>query len=207
MSIAPSLLSMSPLEISALTELANVGIGHATTALEQMTGISFSMDCPVVDSLPLERVLELLSAPEELAGCVFMPFEGDVEGHIAFLIPWSDACELWKALLGRAPERPDEIDEMYASTLVEVGNVINSSFLSALASMTETRLAASPPALAVDANASLLQSVAVEAEARHVVILAIQTRIHACQGRHIEAYFLAIPTVEGIRRLFGKLGL
>lgn len=194
------------LEQSVVSELANIGLGHATTALASMTGRAFNMSVPYVESMALEQVPERLGAGEKLAVGITMPIEGEAEGHIVFLTSWESARSLWRMILGTAPEDNLVVGDMEASALLEVGNIINSSFLSAISDMTNMRMESTPPHMAVDMAASILQSVVVEASLVDHVALAIRTEIHDYQGS-FEGFFLYIPTLDGLRTAFRKLGL
>ena len=61
-----NLRSLSELERDALREVANIGAGHAATALSQMTGRKIMIDVPEVSVQQLEAVTELIGAAEIL---------------------------------------------------------------------------------------------------------------------------------------------
>lgn len=199
-------LTLGLMELSAVKEMTNIGLGHATTALSEMTGKAFTMSVPDVESISLEAIPELLGGAEEFSAGIYMPIEGDVSGHIAFLMPWSSVQSMWRMLLGTEPGDPSEISEMDASALLEVGNIINSSFLNALADMTELSMHATPPYLAVEMSAAILDAIVVEASSRDHVALAIRTVIHDLEGS-MEGFFVYIPSIGGLRHLFSKLGI
>jgi chemotaxis protein CheC len=199
-------LTLGLMELSAIKEMTNIGLGHATTALSEMTGTSFDMSVPDVESVSLEAIPELLGGGEEFAAGIYMPIAGDVSGHIAFLMPWSSVQSLWRMLLGTEPADPTMISEMDASALLEVGNIINSSFLNALADMTNLSMHATPPFLAVEMSAAILDAIVVEASSRDHVALAIRTVIHDREGS-MEGFFVYIPSVGGLRHLFAQLGI
>lgn len=198
--------SWSALEESVVKELANVGIGHATTALASMTGRAFHMSVPHLDTVELEEVPRLLQADETLSVGITMPITGDAEGHIMFLTTWPGAASLCRFLIGTEPAHPGEIGEMEASALMELGNIINSSFLNALSDMTGLRMEASPPRMACDMAASILQAVIVEASIEDHVALAVRTEIQEENGV-IGGYFLYIPTLDGLNLAFRRLGI
>jgi chemotaxis protein CheC len=64
---------------------------------------------------------------------VFMPVRGDIDGYMAFLFPWSSARALIGMLTGLEPENWDMVGELESSAILEVGNIINSSYLNAIA--------------------------------------------------------------------------
>jgi hypothetical protein len=59
------LLSLQPMQVDALREVANIGAGHAATALSQMTGQTIMISVPQINVAPLEEVPPQLGAPEE----------------------------------------------------------------------------------------------------------------------------------------------
>lgn len=205
--MAKEAMQLSLIQLSAVQEMANIGLGHASTALSDLTGRSFNMEVPRVESVPLERVAEMVGGPEEVTLGVYMPFAGDAEGHIAFIFAWESACALWKMVLGFAPAGPDEVDELAGSAMHEIGNIINSSFLNALGEMTGLSLHATPPLLSVDHACSIVSSIVVEAEMSESVALAVETRIYEVGTNAVQGVFLCIPSHSGLRTMFAKLGL
>ncbi|MBL8048748.1 MAG: chemotaxis protein CheC [Chthonomonas sp.] len=199
-------ISMNTVQLSAVHEICNIGLGHALTALSTMTGRSFNMEIPKVDAVPAATISQMLGGPDEIVVSVLMPFEGDVDGQMAFLFPWESAQQLWAMLLGAAPADYAAVDDMHMSATREVGNIINSSFLNALADMTGLRMHATPPSFALDMAISVAGSIVVEAEAREAVALAVETAIfdseHTTKG-----YFVLIPTVATLRTMFERLGI
>ena len=102
-------LLLSFLEHSAVREMANVGLGNATTALSNLTGRTFGMDVPDVESLEFEEIPNLIGGSESQAVGIYMPITGDVPGHIVFLMPWHSAQALWRILLGSHPQSTFEV--------------------------------------------------------------------------------------------------
>ncbi|MCC7230460.1 MAG: chemotaxis protein CheC [Fimbriimonadaceae bacterium] len=194
------------MELSVVRELTNIGLGHATTSLSEMTGRKFTISVPDVESLSLERIPELLGGCEAYAAGIYMPIEGDVTGHIAFLLPWPSVRSLWKMLLGTEPCDPSEITEMDASALLEIGNIINGSFLSAIADMTNLAMHSTPPYLAIEMSAAILDAIVVEASSKDHLALAIRTTITEAEGS-LEGFFVYIPSIGGLRHLFASLGI
>ena len=199
-------ITLGLMELSVVKEMTNIGLGHATSALSDMTGKAFNMSVPDVESLSLEEIPALLGGAESFSAGIYMPIEGDVSGHIAFLMPWPSAQSLWKMLLGTQPESPDDISEMDASAILEIGNIINSSFLNAISDMTNLSMHATPPFLAVEMSAAILDAIVVEASSRDHVALAIRTVINDYEGS-MEGFFVYIPSIGGLRQIFSTLGL
>lgn len=193
------------LELSAVRELANIGLGHATTALSDMTGRSFNMSVPSAQAVALTSLPALLG-DESLCAGIYMPVDGDIDGIMAFMFPWSSAQSLWTMLLGSAPDTVESVSELEASALIEIGNIINGSFLNAIADMTGFTLHATPPALAVDMSYVILESIVAEASLTEHVALSIENEIFDSEKK-ASGVFLYIPTMGGLQALFGALGI
>lgn len=198
--------SLGLMELSAVRELSNIGLGHATTALSELTQRPFNMTVPNAESVAMDDIPERLGSDEQAFVGIYMPIEGEIGGHMAFLFPWASAQSLWRMLLGSAPESPAEVDEMYASATLEVGNIINSSFLNAISDMTGASLHATPPLMAIEMASAILQAIVSEASYRDHVALSIQTEIYDENGS-VDGTFFYIPTVGGLHTLFARLGI
>ncbi len=195
------------LELSAIREVANIGMGRASTALAEVTGQTFHMDVPEVSTASLSSVPDTLGDdPEALTVGIRMPIVGDVPGETVFLFPWECAQSIWVRMLGRAPASTEEIDELAGSAILEVGNILSSSFLSAIADFSGLNIQATPPQVSIDLLYSIAGSVVIEAELTNAVALAIQTRIYGA-NEPVTGTFLCVPTLDGLHRLFRAFGI
>lgn len=199
-------LILSVMEQSAVKELANIGLGHATTALAELTGEFFSMSPPSVEHYLLTDVLDGLGLSESLTVGVSMAIFGEASGYILFLTSWQSAQKIWELLLSQAPSAPTEITELEVSAMLEVGNIINSSFLTAISDMINVVMGSSVPQMGIDMGASLLESVVVEASSQETHALTIRTEIQN-RDHSVTGVFLYVPSNSGMRTAFGRLGL
>lgn len=195
------------MEMSAVREMANIGLGHATTALAEVTGKPFNMEIPKVETVSIEQVPMMIGNPEEVTVGICMPFEGDIQGHTAFLFPWASAQELWNMLIGTAPETPADIDPLAASVMLEIGNIVSSSFLNAISDMSGQKMHATPPMVSVDIAYTIAATIVAEAELGDAIALALETRLYGIDDAQTTGYFLCVPTVSGLQRLFSALGI
>lgn len=199
-------LKLGLMQLSAIRELANIGLGHAMTSLSVLTGRPFNMTVPYAENVALTSIPQMIGDGDGLTVGIYMPVEGDIEGHMAFLFPWESACRIWTMLLGAPPTGPEEVSELEASAMIEVGNIINSSFLNAISDMTEYKLHATPPFVAVDQASSILSAVVTEASTEEHAALAIETEI-LDENEMASGIFLYIPTVGGLKMLFNAFGI
>jgi chemotaxis protein CheC len=202
---------LSEVECDALREVGNIGAAHAVTALSEMTGRSFDMSVPSVGLRAYASLSEVIGDPEARAVAVYMQVDGSAGGHAAFLFPYSSAADLTDLLLARPPRSQGafwegELDDMACSCLMELGNILASSFLNALSELTELEMPASPPGISVDMAGAIFDSLLTVTPALGVHALTIRTRMIG--GLHpIEGLFLYIPEERALPVLFRSLGM
>src|SRR5512145_102319 len=94
---------LKALQLDALREVANIGAGHAATALSQMTQRTIMISVPEVNIVPLEEVPELLGRPDEVIAGVLMHVMGDLTGRTLLIFPEVSAQAVCDILLRRPP--------------------------------------------------------------------------------------------------------
>jgi chemotaxis protein CheC len=146
------------LELDRLCELANVGAGHAAGALAQLLGRPILMDPPRV------RIASREAGPGAALGVetagVFFELEGALGGVLGVLFPSRGRAALLEALL----QDPSPQSEEAESALREVGNILASHAVSAVADLIGGRLLPSLPVLAGEAAGAVLDSLQARGE-------------------------------------------
>lgn len=156
--------------IDRLSELANIGAGHAAGAFSQLTGHTIKMDVPRV-RLASRRGL----AAEEGAGGtelvqsgtttdkgwdsgVIFEFDGCLNAVVAILFRRAMCDSVVRNLVGQSEGfLPPETVE---SSLMEVGNVLASHVASAIADTLGARLLPSIPMLSLESALEQLETLA-----------------------------------------------
>src|SRR6476646_1571454 len=100
------LLSLKVLQIDALREVANIGAGHAATALSQMVGQTIMITVPTINVARLEEIPPQVAAPDEPVAAVLMHMLGDLTGRTLLVFPRRTARRLASLLLRR--DLPDD---------------------------------------------------------------------------------------------------
>jgi chemotaxis protein CheC len=193
------------MRMSALNEIANIGTGHAARALATICGIDFLISVPQVRPITFDRVHDMIENVDDTHAVIYMAVDGDFTGRMAFFLDWPSCQALWTMLLGSAPETTDDLTELEWSSIVEVGNIINGSFLSAFTDVTGLFSNATPPMLAVDSFGAILGSIAAEASEQSVALF-IETKLWDDQ-ESVKGSFILIPTQESVELLWDRLGL
>jgi len=95
------LKTLKPVQVDALREVANIGAGHAATALSQMTGSTIMISVPTITIAKLEDVPPQISGPEEPVAAVLMNMMGDLTGRTLLVFPKQTAVRLSELMLRR----------------------------------------------------------------------------------------------------------
>ncbi|NMB12626.1 MAG: chemotaxis protein CheC [Firmicutes bacterium] len=190
---------LTPLQLDLLRELGNIGAGNAASALSMMLqDRKLEMVVPEVAVLSLPETTTLIGGPEALVAGIYIAVSGDVDGHVAFLMPVESAQELVHCLLGPGTM---EFDEMERSVLEEVGNIVVTSYLNALAEMTNLMIIPSVPGLAIDMAGAIWSSILAGAQIFDDYVTVIKTEF-ASEGKQITGHIMLIPGETGFGKFF-----
>jgi chemotaxis protein CheC len=188
------------LQLDALRELANIASGNAATSLSQMLGREVALNVPRVLALPLADAVEACGSPEEATTSVVIPLDGDVTGVVLLLIDPQGAEALCN-LLG-----VNAWDEIGESALREIGNILGTSCLNALAAMTGLHLEPCPPHLTTDMLGAIVSSLALSQTATTELVLVLDSEL-AVADEPCSISFVLLPTEGGVTDLLAPLGL
>jgi chemotaxis protein CheC len=188
------------LQLDALRELANIASGNAATSLAQMLGREVELNVPRVLALPLADAVEACGSPDEPTTSVVIPLDGDIDGVVLLLIDPQGAEALCR-LLG-----VNAWDEIGESALREIGNILGTSCLNALASMTGLHLEPRPPHLATDMLGAIVSSLALSQTASTELVLVLDSELSVAD-EPCSISFVLLPTEGGVSDLLAPLGL
>lgn len=148
-------------KLDFLSELGNIGASYATTALSKMLN-----DARLRLTVPQSRILSFAEAasfiadPEEIVVCVYMRLMESFQADMALIFPIESALALAVYLTS---EKTDQLTELGQSALLEVGNIVLSSYLTALSMLSGAKLNPTVPAIAVDMNGAIWESILADA--------------------------------------------
>ncbi|HEY8615905.1 chemotaxis protein CheX [Phenylobacterium sp.] len=145
--IDPSLLRLSELELDALTELINIGIGRAAASLALMCHEPVTLTVPALSTVTPEQAAEMIGgARVGRVVAVEQDYAGDVSGRALLIFPEVNSLELVRAVAGEDVPAAD-IPSLATEALLETGNVVLQSCLGTLANMLHRQLEISTPRL------------------------------------------------------------
>ncbi len=199
---------LKELELDALKEVANIGAGHAATALSQMTNRTIMIAVPEVNVRPVEEVTELFGAPDAVVAAVLMHMMGDLTGRTLVLIPEPSARALCDILLRRPPGTTTAFTPMEQSGIKEAGNILASAYLNALSDFMGMMLIPSVPSLVVDLAAAVLTSAYLNFGHDREYVFCVETSFRVeGTAEPLRGHFLLLPDVPSLRAIFDAIRL
>jgi chemotaxis protein CheC len=145
-------------QLDALREVANIGAGHAATALSQMIGATIMISVPRINVAQLEHLPPIVSAPYEPVAAVILSMLGDLNGRTLLVFPREVAIRVSELLLRKPLGTSMVFGEIEQSAIKEAGNILSSAYMNALSDFMGMVLIPSPPTLTVDMSASVLST-------------------------------------------------
>ncbi len=188
---------LKALQLDALREVANIGAGHAATALSQMTGQTIMISVPQINIAPLEDIPNQVGAEEEPVAAVLMKILGDLTG-LALLV-FTQPTALRVAGLMMKKENVTELDEIGQSALREAGNILSAAYLNALSEFMGMILLPSPPSLAIDLSDAVMSATFLEVAQGSDYVFCVETEFHLKElNESLRGFFLLLPDLGSL---------
>lgn len=198
---------MSPLpsdiQLDALREVANIGCGHAVSALARLVGgRTVNLSVPRAVLATASEVAGLLGGGEAPVVAAKLGMQGQLRGVLMLVLPQEDASAL-ESLLLRRQDAPLEERE---SALAEAANIVASACLSAIGTLTGWRLLPTVPVLVRGEAGPLVADAVKEAQGdKRMVVL--ETRFSAVGIPAVSGQVLLLLDRDSSKSLIARLGV
>jgi chemotaxis protein CheC len=188
-------LSYQDWEIDALTEICNIGAGHAATALAQLLDDKVMISVPNIELVELSRLPDAIGGAETWLTAVCVRVLGDVPGTMLFMLPREDAVRL-AAVLQNRDAAEDQLTEDSRKIIQQAGFVVISSYLSALTCFLEIPLIPSEAGVADDMAGALVGTIIANLDTQADHALVVQTEF-IDESINITAKICFLPEPQG----------
>jgi chemotaxis protein CheC len=193
----------SDIQLDALREVANIGCGHAVSALARLVGgRTVHLSVPRVMLATAAEVAELLGGGDTRVVAAKLGMQGQLRGVLLLVLPEADSNAL-EALLLRREDAPAEERE---SALSETANIVASACLSAIGTLTGWRLLPSVPVLVRGAAGPVLSSVVAETQGDNRVVV-LETRFASVGAPAVSGQMLLVLERDSSKALLARLGV
>jgi chemotaxis protein CheC len=195
------LRSLKAIQLDALCEVANIGAGHAATALSQMVGQTIMINVPTINIARLEDVPPQVGEPDQPVAAVLMHMLGDLTGRTLLVFPRRTAVRLSELLLHRVSP-PEDFSEMQQSAIKEAGNILSSAYMNALADFMGMMLLPSPPSLAIDMSTAVLTTAYLQFGSDKDYVFCVESEFRMSDiGEKLSGYFLLLPDAASLQAI------
>jgi chemotaxis protein CheC len=181
---------LSALEIDAITEIMNVGVGRAAASLALMVKEEIQLAVPRVEVLYGEAARDHLALKGDRMVAVREDFTGLLGGCAALLFPQARSLELVRMVLDEDLS-PEEVSELEQEALLEIGNIILNGCLSSVADALVGEIETSIPVL-LRANLRSIMPCAPDVEA----VLLVLTINFMIKSRDIEGQIVFLMDMK-----------
>lgn len=195
-------MDLSPMQLDALKEVVNIGAGNSATALSQLLSRKIDMTVPNINIVPFDEIFSRIGGEEVVIG-VIVRVLGDTPGNILFIFSKDAAFNMIETLTG---QREEQISELGTSVLCEIGNIISSSYMNAIAKFTNLVIMPSVPAATYDMLGAILSTTFIEAGQFDEFVLDIETSFMQDE-LEVSGHFYYIPMPGSLEKILNSLGL
>ena len=195
--------NLKALQIDALREVANIGAGHAATALSQLTKQTIMITVPELTVARIEDVPDLMGDADAAVVAVLMHMLGDLTGRTLLMLPERDARVLVDLLNRRELGATETFGELEQSGIKEAANILGGAYMNALADFMGMMLLPSVPSLVIDLAGAVLTTAYLNFGHERDFVLCVQTDfIFQDVGHTLSGQFLLLPDLASLKAIF-----
>lgn len=194
--------------MDVLKEIGNIGAGNAATALATILNERVDISLPRVRITDFDTAVSALGGAEMMTVGVLVNFEGEARGMIMFLLKMEDAQNITNMLLGGLSdsEGNQSLSEMKLSAIKEMGNILASSYIGSISTLTGLQIHLSIPYVAVDMAGALMSVPVIEFGAVGDSVMFIEEHFSA-EENHLRSNMIMFAEIDTLKIIMERLGL
>ncbi|MBR2483820.1 MAG: chemotaxis protein CheC [Oscillospiraceae bacterium] len=197
---------LTALELDTLKEVGSIGTGNAATALSELIGREVRIQSPEVRIMGYNEAIEWIGGPEEITAGVLVRLGGQMNGVMLSVQKLDFVNLVLESMMGKKVPDYFGLYEMESSALIEVGNIMISTFINALSGLADVNVELSVPAFTVDMQGAIMAVPMALYGGQSDYILTIGGRF-LCNGKEVPCRLLMSPDIRSLNFLLRKLGV
>lgn len=194
------------LELDTIREIGSIGTGNAATALSGLLQKEVDITFPDVQIMGYNEAIDWIGGPETITAGVMVRLSGEINGIMLSVQQLPFLNLLLRSLSMDEVKSYESLSELEVSALVEVGNIIISTFINALSNLADITIKMTVPAFAVDMQGAILTVPMAEYGGQSNNIMTIGTDF-ICGEQTAPCRLLLSPDVRSLNFLLKKLGV
>ncbi len=189
-------MTLTEIELDALTEVFNVGVGQAAHALSQLAGAEVRLNVPLVEMITKQGVSDEISRQGNERICaVRQEFTGALNTQAVLMFPVQQSLQLVQLMVG-GDVPLEQLGEMEQEALAEIGNILLNSVVSGIADVLSVRFEGSLPQVEIGRVTDVL----VRQGQLDEQVLSLQIDF-AIEALEIQGYLVFLLDVESVAAL------
>jgi len=204
--VITSYTELNDTHIDVLKEIGNIGAGNAATSLGVLLNEGVSISVPEVRVDDFGDVVTSIGGPEEMCVAVLVNFSGEANGVVLFLLSIDDAKDIMDILAFEEDDGTPGLSELKLSGIKELGNILGSSYIGSIASLTGMKIDLSVPHIAIDMAGAILAVPVAEYGASDNKIMFIEESF-STNERRLHSHVIMFTDINTLRNMLGRLGL
>ena len=197
---------LTSMEIDTLREIGSIGTGNAATALGQLLGREVRITLPEVRIMGYNEAIEWIGGPEAVTAGVLVGMGGQMSGIMLSVQQMGFINLVLESMLSESISDYMELNELRQSALIEVGNIMISTFINALSGLSGISVDLTVPAFTVDMQGAIL-SVPMAVYGGMSDYLMTLGGNFVCDNKQVPCHLLLSPDIRSLNFLLQKLGV
>lgn len=199
---------LNAMHLDVLRELGNIGSGNAATSLSSFMNKEININVPDVKILGFNEVAEYVGGPEHIVMGLLIMFDADINGMILYILDEDFVKNVVEVFFGKEFTTFQNLDEMELSAFSEIGNIMASSYVNALSSMTGMTINISAPSITVDMAGAILSVPSAKfAEIGDKVLFIDDSFGVGSDMEKVKSNMILVPEMDSLNKLFERLGV
>ena len=197
---------LNSLELDTLREIGSIGTGNAATALSQLLSREVRITLPEVHIRGDTEAIDWIGGAEAVTAGVLVQLGGEINGIMLSVQKLDFVNLVLGSIMSRQVERYEDLEEIDYSMLMEVGNIMISTFINALSGLAGISISLTVPAFTVDMQGAILTVPMAAFGVQSDYIMTIGGNF-ICDGQQVPCRLLLSPDIRSLNFLLGKLGV
>ena len=197
---------LNALELDTLKEIGSIGSGNAATALSELIGKEVRIQRPEVRIMEYNEAIDWIGGPEEITAGVMVKLGGQVNGIMLSVQKLDFVNLVLESMMGQRVEDYLGLREMESSALIEVGNIMISTFINAICGLAGINVELTVPAFTVDMQGAIMAVPMAEygGQTNHIMTIGGE---FICNEQVVPCRLLLSPDIRSLNFLLRKLGV
>lgn len=197
---------LSDIEIDTLLEIGSIGTGNAATSLSQMLGCEVRITLPEVRIMGYNEAIDWIGGPEAITAGVLVGISGEINGIMLSVQPLEFVNLIMSHMLDKELTSYEQMEDLERSALIEIGNIMISTFINALSGLAGISVELSVPSMTVDMQGAILAVPMAEYGGQTDYLMTIGSNF-MINNHKVPCRLLLSPDVRSLNYLLRKLGV